>query len=72
MEDDLIFLNERRPRYYEIGRRPYFYNFFLQKKDDLNILKNGRRPKKKYIYIYNQLHSTAHTSRQPDQQNKLK
>ena len=42
MEDDLN------------GKQPYLYKFFLQKKDDLNILKNGRRQKKGiYIYIYN-------------------
>ena len=59
MEDDLNF--------FENGRRPYFFYFFIQKKDDLNIFKNGRRPQK-----INHLHSTAHTSRQPDEQNKLK
>ena len=31
----------------ENGRLPNFYKFFLQKKDDLNILKNGGRPQKK-------------------------
>jgi hypothetical protein len=43
----------------------------LQKKEYLDIIKNGRRPQK-IICMYNQLQSTAHTSRQPDQQNEPK
>jgi hypothetical protein len=70
MEDNLNFFENGRqlPFFFKI---PYFYIFSLQKNDDLNILKNGRRSQKG-IYIYNQLHSTAHTSNQPVQQNKLK
>jgi hypothetical protein len=72
MEDDLNLVeNGRRPQFFSKWKKTYFYIFFLKKKmtsiylrmeDNLKINK----------YIYNQLHSTAHTSRQRDQQNKLK
>ena len=42
---------EKDLNFFENGRQSYFYNFVLQKKDDFNILKNGRRPKKNNMYI---------------------
>ena len=55
-----IFLNGRRPQFFfkwkttsiflKMEDDLIFYLFF-QKKDDLNILKNGRRAQKNNIYI---------------------
>ena len=61
MEDDLIFKNGRQPQYYE-------NLIFLKMEDDLNFLKM----KVDLIFMnVNLLHSTAHTTNQPDQHNKL-
>jgi hypothetical protein len=87
IEDDLNFLNGRRPHSFKmeddlIITKWKTSSIFLKIEDNLIFfiwkiltsicLRMEDDLKKIYLYIYNQLQSTVHTSRQPDQQNKLK